>query len=177
MGITVEDRKKTLESLVRAHQARLHTYILSKTGDLHAADDLVQDVFLAAYKALDTFDSSKEALPWLLVITRNLLRERWRALARDRDSQRLRAVVLENELDREETPELFETRIEALRGCVEKLPTHSKDLVSLLYEKHLNCEQVAALWQRDAHVLRNTIYRIRKELRACVERSAAGGLG
>jgi hypothetical protein len=70
----MKDRMSLLDSLVRAHQARLRAYLFSRTGDIDAADDLAQEVFLVVFRLIDQYDSARPAWPWLMGIARNELR-------------------------------------------------------------------------------------------------------
>lgn len=70
------------QSLVYEHQAavfRLAYLILHDAAD---AEDVAQDAFIRAFRALDRFDSSRPLRPWLLKITLNLARNKRRALGR-----------------------------------------------------------------------------------------------
>ncbi len=63
------------------HQAAVHAYAARRAGR-QAADDVLSDVFLAAFAQRDRFDQAHEsALPWLYGIAGNLIKRRWRSLA------------------------------------------------------------------------------------------------
>jgi RNA polymerase sigma-70 factor (ECF subfamily) len=171
------DRLRQLEQLVRAHQARLRSYVYSRTGSAETADDLVQEVFLVAFERLDRFDPSRPAGPWLWGIARNELREHWRAVERTSSAARLEALAAARQLRQDETapPEsALSDRLGDLRACLEKLPPRSRDLVRLLYTEHLSCEQVAERWREGATLVRVAIHRIRRALRKCVETRGIG---
>ena len=55
------------------------------TGDRVSAEDLIQDVFLRAYKAIDRLDPERDPAPWLITITYNSFRDRWRSAEGKRD--------------------------------------------------------------------------------------------
>src|SRR4051794_9323569 len=63
------------DELYDAHRATLHAYFLGRTGDAELALDLLQEVFLRAWRSIQTL----EALPaerrhyWLFAIARNLV--------------------------------------------------------------------------------------------------------
>jgi RNA polymerase sigma-70 factor (ECF subfamily) len=70
------------ESLVREHQEaafRLAYLLLGDSGD---AEDVAQEAFIRAFKALDRFDVTRAFRPWLLTITANLARNQRRSLGR-----------------------------------------------------------------------------------------------
>ena len=66
--------------LVRRHQARLHRLVLHVVRSAPIAEELTQEVFVRAYRALPQFDGRSEPFTWLYRIALNLsLNERRRA--------------------------------------------------------------------------------------------------
>lgn len=59
-----------------AHHARVYAYAMSRVGR-QLADDVVGETFLVAWRKLGAVPA--EALPWLLGVARNVVRERFRA--------------------------------------------------------------------------------------------------
>ena len=79
-----------------AHGAELHRFVLRATGDRALSEDLVQEVFLRAWRARARYDPQTASLrTWLFAITRNVVvdhvrvraaRPRTRPLAEDEGS-------------------------------------------------------------------------------------------
>lgn len=75
-----------LEALFRVHWPRAHRAAYLVTHDAQAAEDIAQEAFLAAIRALDRFDRRRPFGPWLHRIVVNRAIDWTRA-------QRLRAEV------------------------------------------------------------------------------------
>lgn len=77
-----EDLPGTFERVVLTYQDRLFTFALRLCGDRRDAEEVAQDAFIRAYRALLTYDAARiRALalrPWLYQITLNLSRNRLR---------------------------------------------------------------------------------------------------
>jgi len=77
-----EDIDGTFEALVRAHQDRLFTIAWRTGGDRHDAEELVQDCFVRAYRALATYPPARirdlRLRGWLTTILLNAGRNRAR---------------------------------------------------------------------------------------------------
>jgi RNA polymerase sigma-70 factor, ECF subfamily len=77
-----EDLDGTFEALVRAHQDRLFTIAWRTGGDRHDAEELVQDCFVRAYRALATYPPARirelRLRGWLTTILLNAGRNRAR---------------------------------------------------------------------------------------------------
>lgn len=77
-----DDLAGTFERVVLTFQDRLFTFALRLCGDRRDAEEVTQDTFIRAYRALLTYDATRiRALalrPWLYQITLNLARNRLR---------------------------------------------------------------------------------------------------
>lgn len=81
-----DPKAERFASLYDAHFPRLVAYCRRRV-DAHAVDDLVADVFLAAWRRIDDAPPVDEALPWLYRIAYNTTANHWRGRHR---RQRLR---------------------------------------------------------------------------------------
>src|ERR687891_1751067 len=80
-----------LEALFRAHWSRAHRAAYLVVGDATAAEDIAQEGFLAAIRALDRFDRRRPFGPWLhrIVVNRAIDHTRARALRREVAGERV----------------------------------------------------------------------------------------
>jgi RNA polymerase sigma-70 factor (ECF subfamily) len=67
------------DSLVAAHYEEIYRYLLRVTAGCRAADDLLQDTFLHAFKAYNSCPPNGNARAWLFAIATNLCRNHFRA--------------------------------------------------------------------------------------------------
>jgi RNA polymerase sigma-70 factor (ECF subfamily) len=70
------------EALVREHQEPAFRLAYLMLGDAHQAEDVTQEAFIRAYRAIDQFDATRPFRPWMLSITANLARNQRRSLGR-----------------------------------------------------------------------------------------------
>ncbi|RYY98517.1 MAG: sigma-70 family RNA polymerase sigma factor, partial [Comamonadaceae bacterium] len=63
-----------LRELYVAYSRRVHSYALQVLRDDHAAQDVVQDVFIRVWRYAGSYDASKTVKPeaWLFQMTRNV---------------------------------------------------------------------------------------------------------
>jgi RNA polymerase sigma-70 factor, ECF subfamily len=59
------------EALVRAHTPAVYAHALRFFADGHVAEDVVQEVWIKVYRALDTFDGRARFTTWLYRIVHN----------------------------------------------------------------------------------------------------------
>ena len=62
----------------RAHEQELRGFLIHRIGDVHAADDLLQDVFLKSMRQGADFCSLDNPRAWLFQVARNALIDRTR---------------------------------------------------------------------------------------------------
>ena len=123
------------EQLVRAHQATALRVAYLVTGDKGEAEDITQDAFINAYRALPRFDEGRPFRPWLLTIVRNLARNRRRRSGRQA-ALRLRVASLEASGEAAPSPEdmaLSTTEAEMLLAAVDALPEKYRLVIGLRY--------------------------------------------
>src|SRR6266540_1134088 len=84
-----------LEALFRAHWPRAHRAAYLVVQDAAAAEDIAQEAFLAAIRALDRFDRRRPFGPWLhrIVVNRAIDWARGRALRREASDAALAAAA------------------------------------------------------------------------------------
>lgn len=85
--------------LVRRHQPRIHRLAVHMLRDRAEAEDVAQETFLRAYRALARFDGRSEPYTWLYRITINLALNRLRSrkasrVTGDTDDPRLEGLLL-----------------------------------------------------------------------------------
>lgn len=67
---------------MRQHQEPAFRLAYLILGDAGQAEDITQEAFLRAYRAINRYDVERPFRPWLLTITANLARNRRRSLGR-----------------------------------------------------------------------------------------------
>lgn len=84
--LLASDLEAGFPDVVRAHQDAVYSIALRLTGAPADAEDVAQDAFVRAYRALQGYDPGRRAelalRPWLARITLNLCRNRVRAASR-----------------------------------------------------------------------------------------------
>src|SRR5712671_5989758 len=112
---------KAFEALVRRYRKRIYALALHITKSASEADDIAQEVFLKAYRALATFEGRSQFFTWVyrMTVNRSLnsRRDRSRRGEEDLDDPRLELAV---EVDARHHPgraaELRQTYARLLRG-------------------------------------------------------------
>jgi len=71
IALARESHGEAFELLYAQYRSRVHTFLLRMVADPDLADDLTQDVFTKAFKALPTFGGDHRILSWLYRVASN----------------------------------------------------------------------------------------------------------
>ncbi len=149
---------------------RVYAYLRRLVGDEHLAEDLAQDVFLQAHRALPSYDPGRDPRPWLFTIATNKLRDHWRARATHAES----AVT---SLDHEElveragaapAPTLPADGVELatrVRAAIDALPGGLRATVLLRVYEGLSFEDIGRILERNEAAARKRYSRALAALR------------
>ncbi|GAB4191359.1 MAG: sigma-70 family RNA polymerase sigma factor [Phycisphaeraceae bacterium] len=75
------------ENWVEAHADSLYRYAVSRVGQSHLAEDLVQDTLLAAMQARRSFRGDSQELTWLIGILRHKVLDHFRSAKTRRETR------------------------------------------------------------------------------------------
>jgi len=84
VAVKMESNATTPEDWVEAHGDYLFNFAIGQLRDASVAEDLVQDTFLAAFKARDRFSAKSSERTWLVGILRHKIYDHLRHACRER---------------------------------------------------------------------------------------------
>jgi RNA polymerase sigma-70 factor (ECF subfamily) len=176
------DLDAAFEGMVRTFQDRLYSFAHRLCGNREDAEEVAQDAFVRAYRALKTYPAERiRALSlqaWLYRITLNVARNRWRG-------KRVRLVSLENggadgEAARRawEAPDAAERRPDSrlegeqdragLASLVATLPERYRAALILRYVEGLRLEEVATILKQPLGTAKSNVHRAVNLLRRAI---------
>ncbi|MFC8597838.1 RNA polymerase sigma factor [Isoptericola sp. NPDC057191] len=123
------DARERLSALWSAHAVRVQAYLWRHT-DPDTAQDLLSETFLVAWRRLD--DVPAPALPWLLVVARNLVRNAHRAARRRRTLDDELASLAASAPLAEAAPEALAVERDALLGALARLSAREREAILLV---------------------------------------------
>ena len=88
------------EDLYRRYFRRLYRYCLRRVGDPHEAEELTQEAFTRAYRALPRLAGERRFYPWLSVIASRLCADEFRRRARSEPAAVIDLGVIEGGQER-----------------------------------------------------------------------------
>jgi len=169
MGSPGDGIRSEFELLVVEHHVQVRAFVRSLGVDPDWVDDIAQEAFLIAYREWTTFDSTRDFGKWLRGIAANIVRNELRKNARRQRILRSELVELfiKRATDSKENPEPI--TIEAIRNCLENLPTRNRKLIQARYRDGESAPVLAERFLLSTENVRQLLLRIRVKLKQCVE--------
>jgi RNA polymerase sigma factor (sigma-70 family) len=157
----------TVVQLLLRERLRLAASAVAVLRDVHAADDAFQQVVLAALEHRSEIRDADHLLAWAL----RTIRHRAVDLARRRKIRPLPTHVLDLlEADWGDPAGLdCPDRVEALKRCVGKLGESARELLQKKYFDGMTAVAIAERLHRTPDAVYQSLSRIHRALRACVE--------
>lgn len=176
---------EAFETLVRQHGGRMLAVARRMLGDEHAAQDAVQDAFLAAFRALGEFGGQSQLSTWLhrIVVNASLMKLRTRKRKPECSLESLLPRFLEDGHQAEPaTPWTVsaETACESeeirrlVRECIDSLPEIFRTVLVLRDLEQVPTEEAARLLDVTESVVKTRLHRARLALRGLIDRRLQG---
>jgi RNA polymerase sigma-70 factor, ECF subfamily len=112
---STEERRKKFEALAFPHMDALYSTALRMTRNALDAEDLVQDVYLRAYRFFDKFEEGTNFKAWIFKILTNTFINRYRQKVREPQHTEFEKVEYFYSEAEKERDDKFETRYEEKR--------------------------------------------------------------
>ena len=162
----MESTERVFERLVRDHQDRVYALGLALTGNRHDAEEVAQETFLRAYRAICTYPPDRveelKQKAWLHRIAVNVVRNRVRG-------KRPRLVELNgSEPSSRPGPEedvVMRAEIDELAERVASLPLRYREAVVLRHVHELSYAEAAAALGQPVGTVKANVHRGLKMLR------------
>jgi RNA polymerase sigma-70 factor (ECF subfamily) len=174
------DLDRAFEALVRAYQDRLYAFGLRLTGSPRDAEEIAQDAFVRAYRALARYPAERvETLKlraWLFQVTVNVARNRARA-RRPAEVPLLSPDGAYDSLadppaDESEQPDQVAERHDEqdrVAAVVATLPERYRAAVVLRHIQGLSYQEIAAVLGQPAGTVKSNVHRGVASLRAALD--------
>ena len=153
-----------------ANEREILKYVVALVPNLGDAQEIVQQTAVVLWEKFDQYDRERPFAPWAcrfaLNVTRQWIdrRKRWEALLDN-------GLAEELAMRREQLRVEFDARLNHLGQCLDKLPDEQRGLVESYYFQQTGVETLASQVQRSIDAVYKSLQRIRRQLRACIEKA------
>ncbi|NCN27776.1 sigma-70 family RNA polymerase sigma factor [bacterium] len=160
------------ELLVRLHHQAVYHMAFRYMKDHGSADDVVQDSFLKAYKAIGSFKGDSSFKSWVMRIaintSKNAIRARSRHQGADVETQVLATV--HEDFSRMEKGQT----VEILKEAIDKLPAKQREALELRIFEEMSFKEVAEAMDSPFDTAKANFRHALMNLRKILEQADAG---
>lgn len=154
------NKQQTFENLVHAYSPELYRFAFWQCKNKDLAEDMLQDCFTRAWKALHKLEDENAARAWLYTILR-------REIARHFGRNYTDDVSLD-ELDLELLGAQYDCTVSDdinLRQAVDKIPHAYRDALMLQVLGGYSCDEIADITGTRSGTIMTRVFRARQKLR------------
>ena len=177
--------KSAYDALVLKYQHKVLKLVRRYVRDPSEAEDVVQDAFIKAYRALPNFRGDSAFYTWLYRIAINtaknsLVSAGRRPISVDLDAQDAAAAELQSRLKDTDTPErllLTDEIRSVVNRAIDGLPEDLRRAIVLREIEGLSYEDIAASMACPVGTVRSRIFRAREAIDRHLKGVFEGGLG
>lgn len=154
----------------------LSAYVNGLLRDIHAAEDVLQEVWVLLSAELEKGVAIQNQAAWCRGVARNLVRRQWEKRQTAKviaDSDALEAFMdrVEDCFTWADTQEHFAAeRLAALDQCLASLPDRSRRVLSMKYTQSISVERIAEETGQSLAAVKKALLRLRAALLECVRR-------
>ena len=157
--------REALVEIIRDYQRGLTLYLAGITGDLSAAEDLMEDTFVKLAADRPRFSEKHTFKTWLYTIGRHLAIDYLRRHRRDAPLEED-----QGELESLEAAYLRQEERIQLHRALSKLNPEYRQALHLSYFEDMSNEQVAAVMKKTKRQVENLLHRGRLSLKTQLEK-------
>ena len=156
--------------IIRDYKDGLILYLNGITGNIHTAEELMEDTFVKLVTKKPRFSGKSSFKTWLYAIGRN------RAVDHKTREKQISQIPLEEseELLKDkrllEENYIWETEKIMVHQALEKLKPEYRQILYLKYFEDFSNEQAAKIMRKSKHQIENLVYRARLSLKAELEK-------
>lgn len=164
---------ESAQSLIRAHQDRLHAFVWRLVRNNHDAEELCQEAFLRAFQALTTFNFSYRFSTWLFTIGYRLCLN---SMRRRRDYTGEVDFGAIGSSGREDGPANVSDEVaqsdearhlkKVIWKAVDSLSPPQRATVVLFYREAMSCQEIGDVLEIPASTVKSHLHRARARLKS-----------
>jgi RNA polymerase sigma-70 factor (ECF subfamily) len=157
---------KVFGELYKLYVEQVFRYLFSRIGNVHEAEDVTAQTFLAAFESFDKFRQDGHFASWLFGIARNKAMDHFRR--RDRSSHMDRSSEIPME-DNTLARMIKTEQAEALSKLIQALPEEDRELLRLRFLADMSFPEIARFLHCNEEAVKKTTYRLLARLRSQLE--------
>lgn len=155
--------QSAMTALYARHSVRLYRYLVRLTRIEATAEELMNEVFLEAWKKAGTFEGRSSVSTWLTAIAHHRAVSRMRK----RSELELDEETLAGVADDDDSPEVTlqkRSKAAVMRACMVKLSADHREIIDLVYYHDKSVAEAAEIVGIPENTVKTRMFHARKKL-------------
>jgi RNA polymerase sigma-70 factor (ECF subfamily) len=166
--------RDAFEKLYKAYAARLFRYLFSVVGDANAAEELANDVMVAAWKGAASFKGQSKPSTWLFGIAHHkALNELRRRQPQMVEIEQASDVAASGEGP--DTAVRRESLEQSVRSALRALSAEHREVVELTFYQGLSYQEIAEIMESPVNTVKTRMFYAKKKLQEALEKEGIIG--
>lgn len=155
---------RAFERLFTLHSSRVLRFLTRKVANMATAEELLNEVFLAAWQNASRYEGMSEPLTWLLSIAHN------KAVSALRKKREVLGIIDEASAelpDEDDTPDVVAQKTDKgqiMRTCIDRLSEEHKTILDLVYYQERSIAEIAEILSIPENTVKTRMFYARKKL-------------
>ena len=153
-----------------------YKYVYSRakmlSSDEQTANDVMQEVYISAYKNINSLKSNDSVFAWLRTITFNasnrIMKKNTNELVLSEENEEM-LEALPDENEQTEEAYINKQDIEIIHACINRLSDEQRIVLLAYYYDNLKVEEIAELLQISSGTVKSRLFTARKNLKRLIE--------
>ena len=161
---TLAGDARAFEYLVRRHQDGVAAFIWRIVPSALDREEVVQDVFLKAYRNLGRFRGNSSLSTWLYSIA-------WRTAVSKTRRKQIDAREYVDDIDSPGEAQMGSNTVESdevsqlLRASIARLPAEDRAIITLYHVQGCTIDEISMIIEKPAGTIKSSLFRARKRLK------------
>ncbi len=169
IAAVAEGDAQAFQTLYQRHRDRILSFLIGIVGSRAQAEEVMNEVFLAAWRSADRFEGRSQPLTWLMSIARN---QAISLLRKQREVTGILDEVTYNLADGADGPHQHAEKsdnADILRRCINKLSPAHQAIVNLVYYQDCSVSEAAQILAVPQNTVKTRMFYARKKLSGMLE--------
>jgi RNA polymerase sigma-70 factor, ECF subfamily len=162
----LDGSEQAFRELVRRYERLVFGVVVRLVRNPSRAEELAQDAFVKAFRALHTYDRDRKFSAWLLKIAHNVAIDELRK--HTPETAELDPAIPDSSYPPHKLVEQRELA-DALRAAMDQLRPEYRELVALKYEQEMEYEEIVEITGLPLGTVKSSLHRARRELAGHLE--------
>lgn len=158
VAAAIHGDRVAFDDLVTLHEPELRRFVAKRIVAEHI-DDVLQEVWIAAWAGLPNFDRRSQFKTWVYGICFHKLRDHYRSM-----KSTIAAVELNDQIAQADVVGVDVALVAAIPGMLAQLTETQREVLELYYFSQLNLPEIARALNRNLNTVKYQFYRAHSEL-------------